>query len=153
MATKRMNGDEVEHGEVKGVYYDRPYRWYWNPYGVKAWLPADPVQMSMFMEGGWALSKPAHPLKQPTTQKMADGTEYDFGITGQEVSPVEKKRMQRNPSDVTSNAPTATYYSANGDELPNLPADPTSMHEYLTMGLTLTPPAKASGELILLKQA
>mgnify|MGYP001558968340 CR=1 FL=1 len=34
----------------------------------------------------------------------------------------------------------ATYYRANGEPLPNLPADPWSMRKYLARGLTLQPP-------------
>ena len=35
---------------------------------------------------------------------------------------------------------TATYYKANGEALPKLPADPYSMQKYMRRGLTLVPP-------------
>lgn len=147
MAGKQMNGDEVAHGEVKSVTYDRPYRTYWNPYGKSAYLPADPIQMSLFMEGGWMLHKPTNPLPEPTSRVMADGTIYEYASSANEVSEVEMKRMQRNPSEMQAAAtPTATYYSANGDVLEGLPADPKSMKEYLELGLSLTPPFKTEVE-------
>jgi len=148
MATRKINGDEVAHGEVGEVYYDRPYRWYYNPYGVKAWLPADPIQMSLFMEAGWSLHKPKNPLKQPTSQKMRDGTVYEYAIATQDLSEVEAKRMKRSPSEVSAAAtPTATYYTKEGTALEGLPADPASMADYLKSGLTLDPPTKAAGEV------
>jgi len=36
----------------------------------------------------------------------------------------------------------ATYYKANGEAMPNLPADPRSMQRYLRRGFTLAPPQK-----------
>ena len=36
---------------------------------------------------------------------------------------------------------TATYYKANGEALPKLPADPYSMQKYMRRGFTLVPPA------------
>ena len=34
----------------------------------------------------------------------------------------------------------ATYYSRDGEPMPNLPADPKSLERYLARGFTLTPP-------------
>lgn len=36
----------------------------------------------------------------------------------------------------------ATYYRLNGEAMPNLPADPWSMKNYLAKGFTLAPPEK-----------
>lgn len=146
MATRRINGDEVAHGEVTEVTYDRPYRWFYNPYGDKAWLPADPVQMSLWMEGGWTLHKPRNPLKKPTSQKMRDGSVFEFSNSAADVSDAERVRLNRNPSQLSA-APTATYYTAEGTALNNLPADAASMADYLKAGLTLDPPVKTPGEV------
>ncbi len=160
-ARKKINGDEVEHGELvggaDGVTYDRPYRWFWNPYGLKAWLPADPVQMSLWMEAGWSTSAPHSPLKRPATQKMRDGSIYEFATATHDPSAAEIARFNRNPGElqtaVAQASPTATYYTKEGSALHNLPADPKSMADYLAAGLTLDPPAKALGEVVQLKVA
>jgi len=147
----RMDGDKVAHGEVRDVTYDRPYRWYWNAYGEKFWMPADPVQALIFMEQGWSLQAPRKPEKKPTTHKMRNCSVYSFADATVDVSEVEQARMNRTPGEVKKAVPTATYYSANGDELPNLPADPESMKQYLELGLTLTPPTKTAGEVTQLR--
>lgn len=146
MATRRINGDEVAHGEVREVTYDRPYKWFYSPYGVKAWLPADPIQQSLWMEGGWALIKPRSPMKRPTSQKMRDGSTYDYGSAAQDISPAELARFDKS-TKATIVTPTATYYTADGMAIPNLPADATSMVDYLKAGLTLDPPIKTAGEV------
>jgi len=38
----------------------------------------------------------------------------------------------------------ATFYKPGGEPMPNLPADPYSMKNYLRRGFTLTPPVKPS---------
>lgn len=139
MATRKMDGDVVAHGEVKFVTYDRPYRWYWNPYGTKAWLPADPAQMSLFMEGGWSLHKPAKPLELPDEMKAL------IASTSQDVTEAERLRMNSSPAErERAVQPTATYYTKEGSALHNLPADPASMAEYLAAGLSLDNPVKAA---------
>ena len=43
----------------------------------------------------------------------------------------------------------ATYYTKDGQAMPNLPADPWSMKRYLARGFTLVPPVKEEpGELM-----
>jgi hypothetical protein len=77
---------------------------------------------------------------------MRDGSEFDFGSATAEVSQAELDRINGG-GNKPSATPTATYYSAMGDVLPNLPADPKSMKEYMELGLSLTPPTKAAGEV------
>ena len=40
----------------------------------------------------------------------------------------------------------ATYYKADGEAMPNLPADPWSMQRYLARGFTLVPPGQLAEE-------
>jgi hypothetical protein len=143
---KRINGDLVEHGELvggdDGVTYDRPHRTFYNPYGLAAVLPADPIQMSIWMEAGWSLHKPSKPLEKPATQKMRDGSEFVFSTGAADVSEAEWERINASPTDRRVAAgPVATYWTAQGGELPNLPADPESMAKYLAAGLLLDPPS------------
>lgn len=146
MAGKRpINGDLVEHGEVvggdDGVTYNRPYRIFYNPYGVAARLPADAAQMSLWMEAGWALHKPANPLELPESMKQL------IASTSQDVTEAERLRMNSSPAEREKAVqPTATYYTREGSALHNLPADPQSMADYLAAGLSLDPPKETAGE-------
>lgn len=144
MAGKRpINGDLVEHGELvggdNGVTYNRPYRTFYNPYGVAARLPADAAQMSLWMEGGWTLHKPAKPLELPDEMKAL------IASTSQDVTEAERLRMSSSPAErERAVQPTATYYTKEGSALHNLPADPASMAEYLAAGLSLDNPVKTA---------
>ncbi len=147
---ERGNGGGV--GEIED---DRPWRTYYNPYGDAHRLPSDPVQMSLYMEAGWTLHKPSHPLKRPVEQKMRDGSIFNFGSASQDVSESELARFNTTAeSRARHSAPTATYYTTEGTALENLPADPESMEKYLAAGLSLNPPiaAKASGTVQLLRK-
>lgn len=157
MTTQRkIDGDKVAHGEVKSVTYNRPYRTYWNRYGESAEMPADPIQLMILMEQGWLLHKPTHIEKKPKFQVMKNGSRFEFSESAQEPTEAEVAKFNKTPTAPVSQAPTATYYTAEGTPLPNLPADPASMADYLKSGLSLNPPqsAKASGKVVqLLKEA
>ncbi len=147
---ERGNGGAV--GEVTD---DRAWRIYYNQYGEPHRLPADPAQLMVLMEQGWTLHKPQHPRKKPVTVTLANGTSYDFGTSAQDLTEAERRRMNTSPAQrEAAVAPTATYYTATGSPVPNLPADPENMALYLASGLTLDPPAaKASGKVTLLREA
>lgn len=127
---------------VKGLgtlTYDRDYRTYWNRYGEPSVLPADPVQLMILMEQGWTLFEPTHPLEKPTEL---------IGAADPSVGETERINRGGGRTVITSTAPTATYYSPNGDVLEGLPADPANMKEYFALGLSLTPPIKALGKSV-----
>lgn len=147
---ERGNGGAV--GEIED---DRPWRTYWNQYGEGHRFPADAAQLMILMEQGWALYKPRSTVTKPKSQRMRDGSVFDLGIATQEVSESEWARIKSSPDERRGRSlgPTATYYTAQGGELPNLPADPESMAQYLLAGLTLDPPAKAPGKVLQLREA
>lgn len=122
---------------------NRPWRVYYNRFGESRRLPADPVQFQLLTEQGWTVTKPRSPAKKPLTQKMRNGSIYEFNSASQEPTSAEWAKFNGGAAQV-SVVPTATYYSQQGDVLPNLPADPASMKAYLEMGLSITPPAKAA---------
>lgn len=140
-------------GAVGPIEYDRPYRIFWNRYGEAFEFPADPAQFMLLIEQGWLVQKPRKPEPKPRFQVMRDGSHYEFSGTAQDVSEVERARMNKTPSSPAATQPTATYYTKDGNPLHNLPADPQSMSEYLAAGLTLDPPNKATGEVVQLKVA
>lgn len=139
---------DINSGRVIGdgstLADDRPWRIYYNQYGESRRFPADPVQFQILTEQGWTITKPRSPKAKPKTMKMRDGSIFDFGSAGNDVSQAEKYRMNKVPNGQANTGPTATYYSQNGDVLPNLPADPASMKAYLEMGLSITPPANVA---------
>lgn len=134
------DGENVAWAGLKEFKYDRPYRTYWNRYGETAYMPADPANLISFMEQGWTLFKPTHPEEKPTQQRMKDGTIFELAGASADLSDVERARINRTPGEAKQAVPTATYYSAQGDAIPDLPADPESMKKYLELGLSLTPP-------------
>lgn len=137
--------EDINSGQVIGDEYvltdNRPWRTYYNPYGEAHRFPADPVQMALLAEGGWTIFPPANPLPRPTSQKMRNGSVFEFASSGADPSPAEMARLNGGGQPVASVAPTATYYTAEGTAIPGLPADPQSMADYLKAGLTLNPPA------------
>lgn len=140
------NGDEVEHGEVSEVWFTRPYRTMWNPFGEPHEVPTDQANLIDLLLQGWTMIAPEHPRERPQGKLMRNGSIFYYEDSAKEVSDVERRRMERDPSTVMAQtqapAPTATYYSPQGDKLEGLPADPESMAKYLELGLSLTPPAK-----------
>lgn len=149
MPAKKIDGDKVAHGEVQEVWFDRPYRTMWNRYGEPHEMPTDQNNLIDLLLQGWTMYDPPNPAEKPRAKLMRDGTIFDYGLTSQDVSDVERARMNRNPSVSTGMVtPTATYYSAQGDKFEGWPADPESIRQYLDLGFTLSPPAtpaKASG--------
>ena len=131
-------------GDGSSLADDRPWRIYYNRYGESRRFPADPVQFQILTEQGWTVTKPRRPAVRPRQMKMRDGSIFDLNSAGNDVSEAESYRMQKVPNGQANTGPTATYYSQNGDVLPNLPADPASMKAYLELGLSLTPPANAA---------
>ncbi len=137
-----LNTDEViRDGSV--LQSGQEWTTYYSPYGKVVRLPVNAELDRIRRKAGWLTSKPRVLKKVPTVIKMRDGSEFDFGSTGQSVSSAELARI-KGQSSPQGSAPTATYYSAHGDILPNLPADPESMRQYLEMGLSLTPPANVA---------
>lgn len=138
-----INSGEIVHdGSV--LADDRPWVTWYSRYGKAIRLPADSAQSSILRLQGYTQSKPRRPRKQPTQLKLRDGSIYDLGVSQGEPSQAEINKLNGGTGVAAPVAPTATYYSAHGDVLPNLPADPESMRQYLEMGLSLTPPAKAA---------
>lgn len=135
--------EDVVSGEVIGdessLSDDRPWAYYYNIYGDRHRLPADAVQMSLLMQGGWSLYPPQNPLPKPTSQKMRNGTVFEFSSTAGDLTEAEKRRLDRVPGEVVQAVPTVTYYTKSGTPVEGL-ADPESMMKYLEMGLTLDPP-------------
>lgn len=150
MPTK-IDGDKVAHGEVKEVWFDRPYRTMWNRFGEPSEMPADQVNLLDLLQQGWTMYEPPPERveQRPTGKLMRNGSIFEFGATAQDVSAAERARIERNPSVSTGAVtPTATYYSPQGDKFEGWPADPESIRQYFALGFSLTPPAtpaKASG--------
>lgn len=141
------NGDEVEFGEVADVWFDRPYRTMWNPYGEPHEVPTDQANLIDLLLQGWTMIPPEHVREKPRGKKMKNGSIFYYDDAAKDVSEVERRRMERDPSQVmtAAGAPvTATYYSPQGDKL-ELPADPESMKGYFELGFSLTPPSKTRG--------
>lgn len=114
---------------------------YYSPFGKEVRFPTNPELHQIRLNSGWLMSPPSEPVPTPASIQMADGTVFDLGSTGSDLSANERARLN-NTQEPKAAGPTATYYSPQGDVLPNLPADPQSMREYLELGLSLTPPVK-----------
>jgi len=140
-----LNTDEVVR-DGAALSRDHEGTTYYSPFGKAVRLPVHPQLDKIRRKAGWLTSKPRAPKKVPTVVKMRDGSEFDFASTGVDVSEAEMNRINGGGKTQVS-TPTATYYSAMGDVLPNLPADPKSMKEYMELGLSLTPPVKTAGEV------
>lgn len=140
--------EDVNSGELIGndstLSDDRPWDTWYSQYGKPIRLPADAAQTKLLKMQGFSQTKPRRPRTQPTQMKLRNGSIFDLSSTAAEVSEAERYRMDKKPNGQPSNGPTATYYSKNGDVLPNLPADPESMKQYLELGLSLTPPANVA---------
>lgn len=104
----------------------QPKATYYNQYGDALLLPADPWSQEHYLGRGLKLTPPKKP-KQRDPAQMVGVAEWDGNKTA-----------------IPSEGPTATYYTADGTSLPNLPADPESMTKYLAAGLTLSPPKPVS---------
>lgn len=137
-----INSGEVIHdGSV--LTDDRPWETWYSRYGKAIRLPADSAQTQILRLQGFTHSKPRNPRKTPTKLKLRDGSIFDLASSSGDLTQAEKNKIN-GATGQTSTAPTATYYSQQGDVLPNLPADPASMKAYSEMGLSITPPAKAA---------
>ncbi len=145
----RGDGDQIEHGEVAEVWFDRPYRTMWSPYGDAHEVPTDQANLIDLLLQGWTMIAPEHPRERPTGKLMRNGSTFYYQDATRDVSEVERRRMDRDPSTVMAQThaptPTATYYSAQGDKFEGWPADPASIKEYLALGFSLTPPSRTRG--------
>jgi hypothetical protein len=140
-----LNTDEVVRDGSK-LSSDQEWTTYYSPYGKAVRFPVHAQLDKIRRKAGWLTSKPRVPKKTPTVIKMRDGSEFDFSSATADVTQAELDRINGGGKPGNS-VPTATYYSAMGDVLPNLPADPVSMKQYMELGLSLTPPTKAAGEV------
>lgn len=105
-----------------------PTATYYDQYGeAKPNLPADRLSQSLYLRKGWSLTKPRRPKKRPVTELVG-------------VADWDGTRQSIPQDDELAAVAVATYYTAAGTPLPNLPADPESMAKYLASGLSLDPP-------------
>ena len=109
-------------GMLIRVTLSQKKRRYWDEYGEEHILPGDAWSMEHYVNRGLLLRKPLKPKKRPKIE-----------LVGVEDWDGKKEAVE-------GSGPTATYYDQEGTPIPNLPADPASMREYLAAGLTLSPP-------------
>lgn len=135
MATKLTQRQKRELESGGALVLDIPLQTqpkgtYWNKYGEPLYgLPCDAWSLVHYLRRGLLLQKPERPKKRPQT-------------AGVGVADWDGRSKQGTPEDAAQPAgPTATYYTADGTAVPNLPADPASMAAYIANGLTLSAPA------------
>lgn len=115
---------------------------YYNEYGdALPGLPADPASLQMYMQvKRYTLRPPAHPLPRPEVPGL-DKTQADWHGEKQHI---QEDGMPYEGDEV--DGPVATYYTAEGTAVPDLPADPENMGKFLALGLSLDPPHGAEAQ-------
>lgn len=115
----------------------QPRRVYYDAYGAKHRLPSDAWSLEHYLNRGFMLQPPANPLIREAAE-LVGGDDW----TGEKQA-IDGEGKPISPPMLAGTVPTATYYTAEGQPIPNLPADPESMAAYLEQGLRLSPPAGA----------